>query len=205
MKPQVKKEQYFKEKYDDLRRFVSYFYQVDLTRSFKSKKILEVGIGNGTVSNYLKQQGYDITTFDFDKTLNPDYVGDILDLSKTFKPDSFDVIICCEVLEHLPFEKFQKCLTELRLVARKGIVLSLPNSSIKAAFSFKIPYVKRKGFVLLLPLPFKHKFDGEHYWEIGKRGYSSKKIRKIIKEYFKIEKEFIPSLNSYHRFYLLIK
>ena len=55
-----------------------------------------------------------------------------------------------------------------------------------------------------LPLPIKHKFNGQHYWEIGKKGYSTKKIRKIIKKYFKIQKEFIPFENQYHHFYILM-
>ena len=76
---QVPKELYFGG-YDDLERFISYFYQIDIVRKLKSNKVLEVGIGNKTVANYLLRSGINIDTCDFDKELNPDYVADIRDL-----------------------------------------------------------------------------------------------------------------------------
>ena len=53
--------------------------------------MLEIGVGNRTVSNYLKENGVDITTFDFDKELKPDIVGDVRDM-KGIKDNSFDVV-----------------------------------------------------------------------------------------------------------------
>ena len=53
--PQVKKQHYFRKKYDNLNRFISYFYQVDLVRSVDPETVLEVGKGNATVSEYLKE------------------------------------------------------------------------------------------------------------------------------------------------------
>ena len=80
MEPQVNKEHYFRKKYDDLERFISYFYQTDLARSLEPKKILEIGMGSGFFSDYLKKLGYSVTTCDFDKNLDPDIVADIRSL-----------------------------------------------------------------------------------------------------------------------------
>ena len=80
--------------------------------------MLEIGVGNRTVSNYLKENGVDITTFDFDKELKPDIVGDVRDM-KGIKENSFDVIMACEVLEHIPFDDVEYALKELHLFARK--------------------------------------------------------------------------------------
>jgi len=51
-----------------------------------------------------------------------------------------------------------------------------------------------------------HKFDGEHYWEIGKAEYPlSKIINEIQKAGFKIEKTYRVFENPYHRFFILRK
>lgn len=43
-----------------------------------------------------------------------------------FADASFDLVLCCEMLEHLPDEMFQKTLRELERVARKHILISVP-------------------------------------------------------------------------------
>lgn len=45
----------------------------------------------------------------------------------------------------------------------------------------------------------------EHYWETGCKSYSKKEIRKLLKEYFEIKKEFQPILIPYHQFFILEK
>lgn len=68
----------------------------------KTARILEIGCGNGEVGRYLKGNGWtDYTGLD----LSPpaDIVGSILDWRKLgLLPDSFDVIIAFEVIEHVP-------------------------------------------------------------------------------------------------------
>ena len=107
---QVYKEHYCRKKYDDLDRFISYFYQVDLTQQVAQRdanmrmhandtnepRILEVGKGNGFFSNYMKKNGHSVTTADFDGSLNPDIVADIRSLPISDK--SFDIVTAFEVL-----------------------------------------------------------------------------------------------------------
>ncbi len=197
--------------YDDLFRFISYFYQIDLVRQLNPKSILEIGIGNKTVSNYLKQNGFNITTCDFDEKLKPDCIADIRELP--FGDDRFDVILACEVLEHIPFRDIWPALKELHRITRKYVILSVPYISFYADFVlrfprmdriFKSPYLR---LLLRLPLFFwKRKFSGEHRWEMGTRNYPIGKIREIIKEMkFKIIKEVIPVLDGYHHFFILEK
>jgi len=45
----------FGREYDTRERFVSYHYQTSLVKESGVKEILEVGIGNKTVSNYLQR------------------------------------------------------------------------------------------------------------------------------------------------------
>ena len=51
-----------------------------------------------------------------------------------------------------------------------------------------------------------HKFNGEHYWEIGKAGYPlSKIIMDIQRAGFKVEKTYRVFEFPYHRFFILKK
>lgn len=53
-KPQVPKEHYF-EGYDEKARWISYWHQINEVLKTNARTVLEVGIGNGTVSDYLKR------------------------------------------------------------------------------------------------------------------------------------------------------
>ena len=190
-------------KYDYKDRWISYWHQIDEVLKLNPKTVLEIGIGNKTVSDYFKKQGLEVKTLDINKNLNPDFVADVLNMP--LDNNSFDAILCAEILEHLPFDNFEKALLELKRVSRKYLVLSLPHFGPPIKFSFKIPFIKEIKIAFKITFPKKHEFHGEHYWEIGKKNYSSGKIRKIIKKHFRIEKEFIPFENQYHHFYILKK
>ena len=41
------------------------------------KKVLEIGVGNGFVSNYLKQRKKDVVTADIDAGLSPNVVSSV--------------------------------------------------------------------------------------------------------------------------------
>jgi len=189
-------------KYVYFSRWASYWYQIEFILELKPENLLIIGIGDRIVSDIFKKY-IDIKTLDFDKDLNPDIMASVENMP--IQNNIFDAILCAEVLEHLPFEKFEKCLSELRRVAKKYVVLSLPHFSPQIKISFKAPFTKEIKISFKIPFPKKHKFNGEHQWEIGKRGYSSRKIRKIINKYFNIKKEFIPFENQYHHFYILEK
>jgi ubiquinone/menaquinone biosynthesis C-methylase UbiE len=124
-------------------------------------------------------------------------------------PDkSFDVVACYEILEHLPYEDFSKALSEIFRVSKSYAILSLPDAGRVYRIYIQIPKIGIFKKLISLPRiqnPI-HKFDGEHYWEIGKAGYSLSKITKDIKEAgFKILKTYRIFENPYHRFFVLKK
>ena len=205
-KIQVPKEHYYKG-YDNVMGFISYFYRIDSVIKLNPKTILEVGIGNKTVCNYLKQFGFDITTCDFDLNLDPDVVADIRNLS--FEDNKFDVVLACEILEHIPFKDVPIALSELKRVSKKILIISIPYSSFftEIFFNINVPFFyKQLHFALSVP-SFIHKFKktNEHYWGMGRKNYPKKKIRKLLKRYFEIKKEFQPILIPYHYFFILEK
>jgi ubiquinone/menaquinone biosynthesis C-methylase UbiE len=171
MKPQVDPNHYFNKIYDSKERLISYWHQINEIIKLNPEKTLEIGIGNGFVSGYLKKRRINLTTLDIDKRLNPDKVGSVLELP--FPNESFEVVACYEVLEHIEYKNFHKALSEIFRVSKSYAVLSLPDVGKVYRIYVQIPKVG--VFKRLIPLPrlkkLIHKFDGEHYWEIGKVGY----------------------------------
>src|SRR5262249_41533535 len=43
-----------------------------------------------------------------------------------FSDKSFDLVLCCEVLEHLPEEMYRSSLGELKRISRKYVLVSVP-------------------------------------------------------------------------------
>ena len=206
MKSQIEPNHYFNVSYDSKERFISYWHQINEIIKLEPEKVLEIGIGNGFVSKYLKERGVNVITLDIDKKLNPDKIGSVLNIP--FTDSSFDVVSCYELLEHLPYENFYQAVSEIFRVSKSYSVLSLPDKNRVCRFYIQIHkiVISKK----LLPLPRLnapiHKFDGEHYWEIGKARYPLSKITKDIQRAgFKIEKTYRIFENPYHRFFILRK
>ncbi|AEF95799.1 class I SAM-dependent methyltransferase [Methanotorris igneus] len=202
--PQVPHEHYINN-YDKKHRWISYWYQINEVISTKPQKVLEIGPGNGTISNYLKKIcKINVTTVDIDKNLNPDYVCSVTELKNIFKKDSFDTVLCAQVLEHLPFRYFEESLKNIQYVTKNYAIITLPHYGINISFKIKILFGEF-NFVLCIPYPKEHKFDGQHYWEIGKKGYSLRRIEKIISKYFIILKNYLIPEHPYHRVFVLKK
>ena len=203
----MKADHYFNTNYDNKERFFSYWHQINEVLSLNAREILEIGKGNGFVSNYLIGRGKRIFTFDIDKNLIPDVVGTVKEIP--FCSEAFDVVTCCEVLEHLPYEYFYDALKELYRVSKSYVVLSLPDRSGRAyKFHIQIPTLGEFTSLITIPRlkPIEWKFDGEHYWEIGTSGYSIKKIiSQIEKLNFLISKNYRVFDFPYHRILLLEK
>lgn len=112
------------------------FYKAifEIVRTLKPATILEAGCGEGFMLERLKQWGIGTTLFGVDisgdaiaigKKLHPNLNllrGDIYSLP--FKDDSFDLVICCEVLEHLLYPI--KAMDEIVRVSKKYCLLSVP-------------------------------------------------------------------------------
>lgn len=201
---QVNKDHYTFENYLLPDRWASYYFQIKELLSLRPESVLEVGTGDGFLKNYLiSNTSINYRNLDVAEDLNPDIIGSVESIP--LPDDSVDVVCAFEVLEHLPFEKFETSLLEMRRVAKRYVVISLPHFGPPVKFSFKFPLFKEVRIAFKIPYSRAHTFNGEHYWEIGKRGYGARKIRGIIGKYFNIKREFIPFDNQYHHFYILEK
>lgn len=90
--------------------------------------VLDVGCGDGRVSAPLRGR-YRIVGVDY-AYHSVKHLGACgmraSSANLPFRDRSFDVVLCCEVLEHLPKEVFQRTLDEMARVARKYILISVP-------------------------------------------------------------------------------
>ncbi|MFH1772356.1 MAG: methyltransferase domain-containing protein [Candidatus Omnitrophota bacterium] len=203
---QLKLKDYLTLKYDTKERFSSYWHQINEIIALTPSSVLEAGVGNKFVYDYLKKNGLNVTGVDCEKRLNPDVVADVCCLP--FGDNSFDLVSCCQTLEHLPFEEFLKALKEIKRVARKNAVISIPDSTRIYPFSFKLPKIGCCKIIFRLPR-FKA-YHGEkgtvHYWEIGRGGFPLEKITKSITgSGFSIIKSFNVFENPFHKFFILKK
>ncbi len=121
-----------------LQKFLIGNFYKELISNIKDLRIesaLDVGCGEGFTLNKLsenkigkKLEGVDFlkTAIDTGKRVHPHLklkVGNIYHLP--YKDNSFDLVICTEVLEHL--EDPKKALSELTRVSKKYLLLSVPN------------------------------------------------------------------------------
>lgn len=99
----------------------------------EGSSVLDVGVGNGAFLHILafsrrfsSVQGIDIRPHS--KLIVPAGVEfQTMNVSKLAFPDaSFDTVMCMEVLEHLDDETFEAGLRELRRVAARRLVLTVP-------------------------------------------------------------------------------
>lgn len=209
MEKQVDKSYYFRDKYASLERFISYFYQIDLIKKSNVKNILFIGIGDGLVVDYLrKNNNLNITTFDIAEDLNPDVLGDIKNLQ--FKDDEFDLVVAYEVLEHLPFEYFDKILERLSKISNNKVIISLPFRNTGFEMIIRFPFIKtlfKKDYLrFLFTIPIK--FPGfvistQHYWEIDNKNFKMKDVLSKIKKYFDVKKIQKTILSPYRCFFVL--
>jgi len=171
--------------------------------------ILEIGVGKGFLRHCFQLfPQISHTTIDIAADLSPDYVGSVTNMP--FEDRQFDMVVCGQVLEHLPFREFLPAMKEIKRVARHKVILSLPDATRHFGIAFCLA---RWGWFMFEWNPSRWhnahkqlKFNGEHYWEIGYKGTLAKDIIRNIREAgFKIEKQYRLSRHAWHRFFILDK
>jgi hypothetical protein len=204
MAKQVDRSHYAFESYESEARFTSYYHQVRSVLSLQPRTLLEIGGGSAAFASLVRGLGIYTYSLDVDPALQPTIRGDVSCLPIT--SNSVDICVAFQVLEHLPFEKFSSVVCELSRVSRIGAVISLPEFG-NAGVVLTVPFVRRIHMAFRAVPPFyAHHFDGEHYWEINKRGYPLSKIFSGISDAgLTCERTWLNPYNPYHRFFVCRK
>lgn len=159
-------QQYKSKKYLTVQRLHAYLEQFRLITG-NDIKILEIGKGAGIFKNMTTAAGYKYISIDHDINTSPEIVSDVTNLS--VKDKSFDYVYCCQVLEHLPFDKLRQSISELSRIAKMKVIISLPDNRKHFRFHLKMPKLDFRK-VFSIPKTGKNiavEPQSQHFWEIG--------------------------------------
>ena len=201
---------HYLEPYDSLSRFISYYYQKDLFLKYAGNpnsqtKTLEIGIGSGFLKNYLHKVGYSIKTFDIDKKLKPDFVGDLFYIDRVIRHKKYEIILGFEVFEHISFNDIESIIAKVQNINSKYLIISVPQIKLYISFWIKVPIIKPIQKYFCLPFPKKHVFKKDHYWELGYSGYSLKDFVRNFEKFYILKHQFTAPLIPYYRYFVFMK
>ena len=199
---QVEPEHYAWNTYNEQWRWASYWHQIDEVLRVSPTTCLEVGIGTGDVRAALTANGVNVTVVDIDDRLGVDRAGTVTALP--CKDNEFEVALCCQVLEHLPWEEVDQALAELARVSSRRVVVSVPQSGRTIRLKVEIPVLGGFEFLERTPGIGPYRFDGQHYWQVGAKGQRRSDVRAAMAHRFHIESEYMVKGNPYHRFYVMV-
>ena len=205
---QVDKSHYDFNKYVSNKRWTSLWHQLSEVMSKDVKSVIEVGPGNGLFTTVLKHFGYDVTTVDLADDLQPDIVADATNIPVS--DDHADAVVAFQVLEHMPYEESLKAVHELGRIANRYLIISLPNAKKMMTVHFRIPGIIERTFLIKRPFSKAQppEFNGQHYWEINKKGYDLQKVQNdfcdVLPKY-RLLNEYRVAHNPYHHFFVYSK
>lgn len=140
--------------------------------------------------------GLNVTTIDLDPRLRPDVVGSVTSLP--FPDRTFGATLCCEVLEHMPYQASLEAAREIRRVTARTAVISVPRCVLSFAVLVRLPLLKLREARLRIPLPSRLR-QGEHYWELGRPGYPVKRFLSDLQRLgFRVLSSRTPPTNYSH-------
>jgi hypothetical protein len=196
----LEREDYFSDRYFSMRHLCSFAHQLHHIHGMHPKSAMEIGIGNGFVSAFLRRSGLSVLTADINPALEPDICAPLSEVrSKIAAP--VDLVICCEVLEHMPLELLDENLDHLRSLGSR-LFLTLPNSYRTwglGGFAF-LPKLAPRAVDLVVNFPWRHPIaGGPHFWEVG---YNSECSRRALIGKLRTRYNHVRSgrfnLNPYH-------
>lgn len=111
---------------------VSFLKKVKLIKALipdDVETILDAGCGDGALTNLLVDSKYRILGLDRSQEalnhVNTDKIkGSINKIP--FSDDAFDLVVCSQVLEHLPEEIYRESINELMRVSKKYLIIGVP-------------------------------------------------------------------------------
>ncbi len=186
-----KREHYYNRQYMRRERLLAYVDQISSITRYADNEdtILEIGKGNGYLSHFLTTYlNHPVTTVDISPELEPHICADITSPDFELK-HIYDIGLCFEVLEHLPWEEISPATQNLRRYVKKYAILSVPDTNFFIQPRLTVLGLRYRPFSSTLSIPrwFRNKktFGKNHLWEIGiYNGESRITPRKLIREVF---------------------
>ena len=165
--------------------WLSYWHQIKLMLESLEPKdsVIELGIGSGFTSNYLRSKNIDVLTVDIDKKKSPDIVSDAI----SFKPNkNYDHFCAFEVFEHMKFEEMENVLNNIKSKIDKNIFISVPiykKTPINIELKFK-SYWKS----ITVKTPKTRIIDPHHHWELNYKDITEERLISVFEHHnFKLK------------------
>lgn len=177
-------------------------FQILQIARLQPRRVLEVGIGNGFVSTYLRQMGIEVVTADINPALAPDVCAPLHELPERLAGQRFDVVSCCEVLEHMPFEQFDGHVCTLARLGTHALI-SLPGHWVWAGLAGRLGIHNRfVDLCLGVRIPNRRRLTDGHYWELDSQWATRRSAvrRHLGKHYERVQAGVFP-MHRYHYFF----
>ncbi len=182
------------------KRVVHQWYQVRLLRDLAVRRVLEIGPFKGLVTAMLGNAGYDVSVLDVDESQRAAFAGvdfiagDVRSYPYGDLAGRFDAIICCETLEHIPFDEVDGVLARMVEARARYLIVSVPYMATQLTFDLYInrhtimKYLSFKKLRRLKAFPAPPADAGwqPHKWEVGYRGYPLKRVREVLSRHFRV-------------------
>jgi SAM-dependent methyltransferase len=192
-------------RYVTLKRWSSYWHQLNETLALRPGSVLEIGVGSGLYKAALQTLRCPVRSIDINPGLGADDVGSVTALP--FADASFSVVVAFQVLEHLPYEDFRRSVSEMCRVASAHVLISLPDA--RRVWRGMFDFGKRERFLLFTKPGWRsrpHRGSGPHQWEIHKKGYPVERIVTDMEASgLEVVRHYEVPQNPYHRMFICRK
>ncbi|MEE1556136.1 MAG: class I SAM-dependent methyltransferase [Alphaproteobacteria bacterium] len=158
------------------------WFQLHLLDGLEVQSVLEVGPNLGLVTALLANAGFIVTTLDMLPSQDPradvPHIQGELTAIDSDRLSGHDAILCCETLEHLPWERVQDVLAKFHAARPKYLVISVPYMGFQIDWRLYLNRVKFRSKFSFKKLNFLRRYQIDqadpwgHKWEVGYRGHS---------------------------------